>query len=210
MKSRKILSNILIIAGVVLGLASACLALTAKDSSPAIVLHPLGARKCAEKMMIALSGGDYKTASSLMYGSPDLGKVPEDGNLAVELIWSEFLGSMEFTASGECYVTDSGVAMDVSVQTLDVPAVIASMEGYARELLGSRIASAGDLSDIYDSDNNIRQEIKEQILRDATVQSLTNNLAYQEHQLTLNLVFENGNWWVVPDAALQKVLSGSF
>ena len=136
--------------------------------------------------------------------------MPEDGNLAVELIWSEFLGSMEFTVSRECYVTDSGVAMDVSVQTLDVPAVIASMEGYAAELLGRRVASAGDLSEIYDSDNNIRQEIKEQILRDATVQALTNNLAYQEHQLTLNLVFEEGKWWVVPDRALQNVLSGSF
>lgn len=210
MKNRKILSNILCCLGIIVGIISACIALMAKDSSPAMLLQPADAKRCAEKMMTAIHEGDYKMASSMMYGKPNLGSVPEDGNLAVELIWSEFLNSMEFTIHGDCYVEDSGVSVDVSLRTLDVPTVIESMEGHARELLSRRVASAKDLSEIYDADNNFRQEIMDQILRDASLRALTNDLAYKEHDLTLNMVFENGQWWVVPDTALLNVLSGSF
>jgi len=210
MRKKTILSNILLVLGILAALFSGLLAFRGKDAAPGMVKYPADAAAQAEKMMDAICRGDYTAASAAMYGNPGMGTVPENTNLAIELIWTAYLGSMDYEFAGDCYVTDSGVAVDVVVRTLDVPAVIAGMEGYAQELLSRRVAAARDMSDIYDEDNNFRQEILDIVLRDAAVQSLEANQTPKEQTITLNLVYEKGQWWVMPDGALQNILSGSF
>ena len=210
MRRRYFFANILLALGLAIALAVAGLAILAKDSSPQMLLSPDGAKRTADKMMAAFCDGDYAAASAFIYGSPSLGSEPENSNLAVELIWTAFRESMEYEISGECYVRESGVSVDVTLRALDPSAVILSMEGHAKELLGRRIAAAEDVSELYDADNNFRQEIIDKVLRDATMQSLADNKTYQEYIVTLNLIPEQGKWWVLPDEALQNALSGAF
>lgn len=210
MKNQNRLSNILLALGTVLAAAAVCIALLAKNDAPKMLQHPADAMRCAKEMMSSLEKGDYTGASERMYGRPSLGTAPEGGNLAVELLWTAFLDSMEYEMAEKCYVTDTGVAVDVTVQMLDVPAVITSMEDYAKELLGKRVAAAKNMTEIYDSENNFRQEIMDKVLRDATMQALSENAVYCQENITLNLVYEKGQWWVVPDTQLQSILSGAF
>lgn len=210
MKKQKIQSNILFVLGIVLAVLAVCVAFAAKDTAPRIVQSPTAALKRVESMMDAIRAGDYDRASEVMYGCPSMGEVPTGDNLAVELIWTEFLNSIEYNISGDCYVSDTSVVVDVSVKTLNVPQVISGMEEYAEKYLSRRIAAADDLADIYDSEDNIHQEVMNKILWDAALQSLENNREYQEQTIAVNLVFEKGEWWILPDEALQSILSGSF
>lgn len=209
MNFKKFLSNILFVAGLCLMLISIGIAFAAKNNDPQILMNPSGARKTAEKMLTAICSGDYTTASSFMYGNPSLGAEPENASLAVELIWTAFLEGAEYEISGDCYVSESGVSVDITLRTLDVAAVIDGVERNAKELLNWRVAAARDVSELYDDDNNFHQEIIDQVLRDATLLSLTDK-TYQDHAITLDLVFEQGEWWVLPNDTLQHVLSGSF
>lgn len=210
MKHHKRLSNLLLALGTILAAVAVCIALSAKNDAPKMLQYPADAMTCAQEMVSRLEKGDYAGASQKMYGRPALGAAPDSANVAVELLWTEFLGSMDFAISDKCYVTDTGVAVDATVRMLDVPAVISSMEHYARELLGRRVAAAKDMSEIYDSDNNFRQDIMDKVLRDATMQALSENTLVCQENITLNLIYEKGQWWVVPDAQLQSILSGGF
>lgn len=210
MKNKKRLSNILLAVGTTVAVIAVCIALLAKNDAPQMLQYPTGAMRCAKEMLTKLEKGDYTGASEKMYGHPSLGAAPEGGNLAVELLWTAFLDSLEYEMTEKCYVTDTGVAVDVTVRMLDVPAVIASMEDYAKELLGNRVAAAKDMTEVYDSENNFRQEIMDKVLRDATMQVLSENAVYSQQNITLNLVYEKGQWWVVPDPQLQSILSGAF
>ena len=210
MNNKKTISNILFILGLTISVFAACVAFLANDNSPQMIQKPTAALKQVGIMMDAIRAGDYDAASVVMYGSPSLGEVPTGDNLAVELIWTEFLRSIEYEISGDCYVSDSGVVVDVSIKTLNVPLVISSMENYADQLLNRQIAAAKDMSDIYDSEDNIHQDVMNKILWEAALQSLENNREYQEQTIGLNLVFEQGQWWIVPDESLQRILSGSF
>lgn len=191
-------------------LLSAIVAFAARNNSPQMLVNPNGANKAAQSMLSAVCSGDYSAASSFMYGRPSLGSRPEDGSLAVELLWTAFLDSLEYEISEDCYVRETGVSLDVKLRSLDIAAVIQGMEIHAKEQLGRRVAAADDVTELYDSDNNFHQEIIDQILRDATMQSLAENKTYLEHTITLDLVFEQGRWWVLPNETLQSVLSGSF
>lgn len=207
---KKNLSNVLLILGMVLAIIAVMLAFTAKDNEPRLMQNPTDALKRADEMMTKICAGDYPGASGLMYGQPSLGAAPEGGSLAVELLWTAYLDSLEYDISEKCYVVETGVAVDVTVRMLDIPAVIRSMEWFAQDLLGKRVAAAEDMSEIYDEDNNFRQEVMDKILRDAAVQALADNPAHKEQVITLHLIHDQGKWWVMPDAGLQNILSGAF
>lgn len=95
------------------------------------------------------------------------------------------------------------------IRYLDVPSTIEGLGIYAQALLSQRIAAAEDSTEIYDENNNFREELVTEILRDATVQVLEDNKKYQEQTIPLYMVFDEGEWWVMPDADLLNVLSGS-
>lgn len=209
MKYRKILSNVLLFLGLVIAAATVSIALLGQNRAPKMLLHPFRAKQAVEKMMTAVCNGDYADASSYLYGRPDWGSIPDNSNLAVELIWIAFQDSMEYEFTGDCYVSDSGVSVDLVIRTMDVSAVIRGLEKHAKELLGRRLAAA-DAAERYDTDQRFRQEMIDNVLRDATIQSIEDNKELLEHKLTLDLLYEQGRWWILPGEKLMHVLSGSF
>lgn len=207
---RRIAAVFLMVLGILLLLSSLWIIKQAVSSHPVILRSPDAAVERADEMMSAVCEGDYDGVSALLYGSPNLGARPESSSPAADLLWEAFLDSLEYDFSGDCYVDDSGVAVDATIRYLDIPGVLEGLDSLVQGLLNQRISMAEDTTEIYDEKNDYRQEMLTEILCDATAQALEGNCVYLEQTIQLHLVYKHGQWWVVPEDALLNVLSGGF
>lgn len=208
MKIAKFFACIFGAIGTVLMVGAIGLCLFSLDAPAKIHKMPEEAVACSEKLMEAVSGGDYETAAALMYGQPDLGVHGNPADQAGEMIWTAFLGSISYEFKGPCYVLDAGLARDVAVTALDVPSVTGSVGLRARELLTGKVASATDLAELYDETNNFREDLVEEVLSEAVIYALAEDAKTVTRDVTLKLICRDGQWWVVPDAQLLQLLSG--
>ena len=209
MKTRRFLSGILTVLGVALSVGTIWLVILGLSASPRMLVRPQAACNRAQEMMDAICRGDYETASRFLYGTPSLGSPPETSSPAVDLLWDAFQDSLECEFLGDCYAADSGVAMDVKIRSLDLSSAAEALGNRAQALWQERIETAEDSSKLYDAQNNYRQDLIDQVLLEAARQALEENRQYQEHTLSLHLIPAQGEWWVMPEAGLLEVLSGS-
>lgn len=184
------------------------LCLNSLNSSPVLLTQPEAAAERAEAMMDAVCEGDYVGAASFMYGSPDLGAAREPADEVGTLIWSAFLDSIRYEFTGDCYATDSGVARDVTVESLDIAGITGDLKEIAQELLAQWVTAAEDVDQIYDEDGEYREDFVMEVLNDAVRQALEQNSTYSSREVTLNLTYQDDQWWIVPDAALLEAISG--
>lgn len=177
---------------------------------PVILKTPVRAEELAEAFLSAVCAGDYEKASERLYGTPDLGKPLKDGSMAVSLMWESFLDSFTYDPLGECYPAGSGVAIDATIRFLDIPDAMGRLETCARELLEKRTLAAETSQEIYDENNEYRQEVISQVLQDAVARTLEKNAQRRERTVSLRLVYEGEQWWILPEAELLRVLAGDF
>lgn len=209
MKTRRFLSGVLTALGVALSVGTIWLVILGLSASPRMLVQPQAAYNRAQEMMDAICSGDYEQASGFLYGTPSLGSPPETSSPAVNLLWDAFQDSLAYTFPGDCYASDSGVALDVNIRSLDLSDATQALGNHAQALLQERIETAEDSSELYDAQNHYRQELVDKILLEAARQALEENRQYQEHTLSLHLIPAQGEWWVLPEAGLLEVLSGS-
>ena len=67
---------------------------------------------------------------------------------------------------------------------------------------------AEDVDQIYDENNEYRQDFVDAVVRDAMEQALKQDARYVETELTVNLAFHQGQWWILADEALMRAISG--
>ena len=156
----------------------------------------------------ALNEGDLETAARLMYGQPDLGvgDVPENPESA--LVWEAFRSSISFAYSGECTVEQSGLVRTGSITTLDVTTVMEKLPERTQTLIDQKIAAAADLTELYDEENNFREDLTARILREALQQALSQDSQSVTREVTVRLVNRDGGWWIVPHQNLLQILTG--
>lgn len=188
--------------GILFGSAYYCL--TSLDAPAMMLRQPGEALACSENLMEALSSGDYAAASGCLQGQVDLGLDREPADEAGKLLWEAFQGSFTYEFTGACEATRTGVARTVRITTLDPATVNGQLSQRVDALLEARMEAAEDADDIYDESGNFRQEL----LLEALEEALTEDAATVTRELSLNLVYQNGQWWVVPDAALIQAISG--
>lgn len=209
MKIKQILSGALM----ALGIGSLVLALWAVlygvRSHPAFLQYPVNAEERAKSLLNAVCSGSYDKASDYLYGTPNLGAPTEESTLAVNLVWEAFLDSLEYELVGDCSPEESGVSIEAKLRFLNISSAIGSLDTCAQELLNQRIQAAKSSEELYDEHNEYRKEIIDQVLRDATLRVLEENQDRQERSITLHLVYEDGQWWVLPETDLLGVLSGA-
>lgn len=208
MKLRKFFSGVFAVLGTVLMVGTIVLSFASMKAEPRIVEQPEAAEQLAQSVMDALCNGEYDTAAGMMYGQPQLGADREPSDEVGALIWDAYVNSLSYEFSGEYYATDSGIARNAVVTALDTASVTASLEERARTLLEAQAAAAEDPSEVYDEDNNFRKELVEQALLDAVQQALNEAAQTKTWEVTLNLIQMDGQWWVMPDAALLQAISG--
>ena len=207
MKGSKFFSALFGILGILLMVVTAAVSIASRNAQPRMLESPEAASAQAQRMMDALCAGDYDTAQGYIIGQPDLGAgEPEDA--VSTLLWDAFTDSLSYEFTGLCRVTDTGFARDVSVTCLDVSGVTEAVPQRAKALLEAKAAAAEDKSELYNEDNIYRSELVDQALNDAVTQALSEDAQTVTRDVTLGLIYQDGAWWVVPDQALLKIISG--
>lgn len=204
-----ILGSLLGIAGVVLMVGSVGLALKSLNAPVKLAGVPEEAMACSEQLMEAVARGDYAAAGELLYGRPNLGvdRLPED-ELGKQ-VWQKFLDSISYEFTGDCYATDSGISRDAVITTMDIYEAAPGLHDRIQTELQRRVAEAEDMTQLYDEDNNFREEMVQQIYAQAVEEAVKENTPSIRREITMNLIYRDGKWWVVPDQALLKAISGN-
>ena len=212
MKTRKrkigFFSGVFGLMALVLTVAGIYLAVANRNASPVLAKQPEAARVRVQTMLDALCRGEYDTVSSCLYGTPELGMEGQAADRVGQLFWEALGESFSYEVLGDFHATDSGVALDVTISALDLNAVTANLRQRAQSLMEERIARAEDTSELYDENNEYREEFVLDSLYAAAREALAEDAGTIRWDLTLNLIYENGQWWILPEQELLKALSG--
>ncbi len=208
MKIAKMVSAIFGALGAVLMLGTVVLCLVSRNADVQLVNLPDAAVECSEQLRKALEDGDYRAAGNLMYGQPDLGADQEPENAVGSLLWDAFTDSFSCAFRGSCYATDAGIFRDASITVLDIAGVTDVLTERARDLLEQRAEQAEDKSQLYDEQNNFREELISEVILEAAAQALAEDAQTVTYDVTLNLICRDDQWWVVPDQTLLLAISG--
>lgn len=195
-----------------LGLCSAAAAIyigmNFTDRNPQLLTLPTVARSQVITMMDAVCEGDYVQAGQCILGNPSLGVDREAADEVGVLIWDAFQDSLSYELVGECYTTEDGLAQNITVTSMDIESVTVQLRDRSQTLLEQRVAEAEDTSEIYDENNEYREDFVMDVLYDAAVQALDEDARSRTVELTIKLSYSDGSWWVVSDEALLNAISG--
>ena len=204
----RIIGFLFALAGIAVSVFTVRLCMKNLDSIPVLLAPVQEAQDQATALMDAVAAGDYEAVGALILGTPELGVDRDPADPAGQMIWAAFMESYEYELVGECYATDSGVAQNVRVSYLDMDSVTANLRSRSQTLLEARVSMAEDVSEIYDENNDYREDFVMQVLRDAVTDALAEDAEMTGMEFTLNMVYQNGTWVVVSDPALMAAVSG--
>lgn len=184
------------------------IALSFKDAKPILIGQPDAARQQVVTMLDALCAGDYDTVGTSLYGSPNLGldRTPEDEVSA--LVWEALADSFSYELKGDFYATDSGVAQNVVITCMDLKSVVENLRERSMTMLEQRVQETEDRDEVYDQFGNYREEFVMGVVMDTVRDVLENRAQTVSWEVTLNMVYENGRWWIMPDQPVLKAISG--
>ena len=98
----------------------------------------------------------------------------------------------------------------MTVTTLDVASVTDVLRDRAQTMLQDRVAHTADADDVYDQNNEYREEFVMAVLYDAAKSALETDAKTVTYQITINLIYENGQWWIMPEEPLLEAITGGF
>lgn len=169
---------------------------------------PQGAVFCADGFLQALNDGDLEAVAQMIYGQPDLGFAGNPEAAETAAVWNAFVESIDFEYTGEWQVADQGLSRKATVTTMDVGSILETLPELAQALVNQRIASAQELTEVYDESGSFREELVDGILQQALQQTLSQDTVVITREVMIKFVNRDGAWWVVPDQALLHALSG--
>lgn len=178
------------------------------NATPVVLNRPQAAQEQVRSMLDCVSAGDYNGAGQLMYGTPSFGPERQAAEEVSVLLWEEFSDSISYELVGECYAVDTGLAQNVRITCLDFASVTQNLKPRFQVLLEQRIAQAEDVSELYDEQNNYREDMVMELLKTATEDSIREDAAMVTREVTVKLIYDQGQWWILPDDALLDVITG--
>ena len=205
---KKILSVIFVIVGIAAAVTAVNMGMTNKDADPVLLAPPEAATQQVTGLMDAVCSGDFDAASTYLQGQPNLGVDREASDEVGVLIWEAFCDSMSYELVGECYATEAGLSQNVTLTCMDVTSVTAVLKARSQTLLEQRVAEAENLEDVYDEKLQYREDFVMDVLYDAAVIALEEDAKTVTTELTLNLSYQNEQWWIAADRELLDAISG--
>ena len=205
---KKLISAVFALIAVAAAVAAVFLSFSSLDAQPVLTSSPVEAQARIEEFMEAICDADYDRVSECISGNPGLGlDRPASDDVGV-LLWNAYTDSLTYTLEGECYATDEGLAQKVTLTGLDISSVTAVLKDRSQVLLEQRVAEAEDATDVYDENNEYREDFVMAVLYDAAAQALETDGQEKTMEFTLNLVYQNDQWMVVADNTLLDAISG--
>lgn len=189
MKPSRVFSSLFFILGTVLLIVSIVGCLLCRNMETKGQSVPQAAEAAAEEFAAAVSAGDLRAASSLIYGQPELGAEASFESGAAQMVWESFLDSLS-CEGGAFRWEGTALYQDVTLSCLDVPGVM-------REVL--TIAGAGRAEEETREDDQLLLEAVE------TAAAQGQRISAQG---SLRLIEDGGSWYVIPDKTVLSALSG--
>ncbi len=208
MKISKVFAAIFSLLGTAICVLTVLLCLNNLNKPPVLAQTPQLAVNRVESLFQALCSDDYAAASAMIYGNPELGGSAAEESGISDTIWAAFVDSLGYSLVGECYATDSGIAQKVQVSYLDIASVTDVLQERSRELLQQQVLEAEDMAEVYDENNEYRQDFVDQVVLQAARDTLKQDARYMETELTIHLAYTQGQWWILSDDALMQIISG--
>lgn len=200
---------ILALLAVLLAATAVWLTVQFRGQLPVLLAAPAEARLRAEKTMEALCTGAYSEAEALLFGVPDLGAEVQPDSRVNQLIWEGYRDSLDYELVGPLYATEQGLAQDVKIISMELPAVVEHLGQRSQDLLQQRVAEAQDVSEVYSADNTYREALVMEVLEEAARQALEEDVRYTYQIVSLQLVCREGQWWVLPEKTLLNAVFGN-
>lgn len=207
MKATKIFAAVFALLGVCAALFAAYLGFANKDAVPMLLEKNDQAQSQVVSMMDALCQGDFEVVSQRMLGQPQLGVDREPTEAVGKLLWDAYVDSLSYELEGDCYTTGKGLAQKVKLSCLDLDSATEGFHEATVKLLEQRVETAEDLNKVYDENDAYREEFLMAAVYDAAA-GLVKNAQVKTVELTVNLSYQDGQWWVVADNGLLDVISG--
>lgn len=208
MKIRYLFSVLFALLAAAVIAAALHISFTYRDTTPMLLEPPAEAESCMVSFLDAVCAGNYGDAEDYLYGTPSLGVDREPADTVSRMIWNAFVESLSWEMTGQFYATDDGLARDVCFTSLDIDSVTAPLRERSRALLEKWVEEAEDTSQIYDENNDYREELVMLALEEAAGESLAQDALSRKTVVTVNLVFRDDRWQIVSDAALLDAISG--
>lgn len=212
MKKYKLFSHIFAIVLAILGalaaVAGITIGLTCTEADPVLLNQPEAAREQVAAMMDLFCAGDYEAAGELMMGTPSFGTDRSAADEAGVVLWNAFVDSLSYELEGECYANDSGVAQDVVITFLVFDSVTVGLRERTQVLLQKYLDEADDVSEIYDTENNFREDVVMAALLEAMGDAIVEDAEYTTVRIAVELQYIDGQWWVIPNGELLTAISG--
>lgn len=155
----------------------------------------------------ALEEGDYSGASA--YCSPALPaeNYPEEEDEA--LVYAALRSSWHWTPSANAVRKRNHATITGQLRVLDLAALSEGLNEDVNAALAERVSNARLGSEIYNEDGSYRDEAVTEVWLSVLSKRLeTPESYYHTTELTVELVYRNGQWFVQTDEALMRALSG--
>ena len=207
MKQSKGLSSFFGVLGVLAVAVGIFLSFFFMNASPVLLAQPQAAMDQAVRLLDAVCAERMDIASELLYETPDIGADREPADAVGCLLWDAYIDSISYEVKSECYATDSGVALDVTITALDLNSVTSTLRERSQIKLEQRVAAAEDADEIYDEKGDYLEEFVMDVLYDSAVDALAQDARMVSKDVTMSLVYDDGLWWVMPDAGLMDAIS---
>lgn len=191
---RKLFSGFFAVLGGVLMAVTVVLCLLCLNAKPKILEFPQQASTLVQSFAAAIDQGDLAQAGQCVYGQPDLtaGALWEDE--AKNQIWQAYCASLRCSPSQKPQATDEGIEWAVTMERLDLDALMTSWQDQTNASLSTQETEASP--------------DPRQALTDGLSLALAQERATVSQTLTLHLIYRDDQWWISPDAALLQLLSG--
>ena len=207
MKVSKLASGLFAVLGSVLLIGSVVLCFRGMGTPNKGIQRPEEAERCAESLVNALNSGDLAGAAALLYGQPDLELDREPETEEGKQLWQAYCGSISAEAVDGCYTEGSEIFWSGTVTALDFSQTLEDLDSRASDGLKQKLESAEDPAQLLEEDGDVPQALAREIADAALTQVLADGKTVTR-DVKVKLVSRDGSWWVVPDQALQAVLSG--
>jgi len=194
--------------GAVLSLCALIAVVYGLNSEPRFQADPSKVVTAAEEVLNCARTGDWESLGKILYGDPSLGEAPNRDSSVQNMIWYSYLESLQYSISESPNVTEAGVSLNVTINCLDISAVMDSLKETAPATMARKASQTDDESLIYDESHNYRDTFVTEVLRDATAQILQAEPQTTEREVTLQFVRSDGQWQAVPNDELLGLLTG--
>lgn len=208
MKIRNVISVVFAGVAAFAAVLGVYLSLSYRNADPVLLSPPDEAESRVLEFMDAVCDADYDQVSQCLSGTPDLGLSREPADEVGKLLWNAYTDSLSYSVVGACYATDDGLAQQISITGLDIESVTSVLKERSQNLLEQRVKEAENADEVYDENNDYREDFVMQVLYDAAEQALKSDAREKTVEFTVNLVYQNEQWMVLADNNLLNAISG--